>query len=181
MMFIFVFIFTATRGNCDAYEKADFDIEKIMSEVMESVSTRVRRSASSIEPEVALGEGENCGKEGVEETIVVDKLSMPDTLVLGEDATFAAGITVNKERKSATLLTVEMNKVFASGAHFKIPCIRGSGSCNYTNPCGYLSHVRCPEEIVARGWNCRCPIPNVLHCIKVLFFSYICFKLGISP
>ena len=42
---------------------------------------------------------------------------------------------------------------------WQVPCIRGSGSCNYTNPCQYLNKVKCPTSVVEQGWKCRCPIP----------------------
>merc|ERR1712243_405320 len=44
------------------------------------------------------------------------------------------------------------------GLPFDIPCTGGFGSCTYANPCEYLTKVKCPPEILAKGWNCRCPL-----------------------
>ena len=147
-MKVFLIIFFALTATASE----DSDVVHRLSEALESAGG----STSSNGMEVTIKEGKNCGVEGTHETIVVDRLSMPDVLVLGANATFAGGITVNKERKSATLLSVDMIK---TRWHFRVPCIKGSGSCNYMYPCKYLEQVKCPEEIVAKGWNCRCPIP----------------------
>lgn len=105
--------------------------------------------------EVTYAVGQNCGKEGKGETIYINSLGLPDVILLGGNATLSAGVTVNKVRKTATLLSVVMQKV---GLPFNIPCTNNIGSCNYTNPCDLLAKIECPKEIIAQGWNCRCPI-----------------------
>ena len=66
-----------------------------------------------------LNTGENCGSKGSSAAIVVDELKMPKVLVLGENATFSGGITVNEERKSVTKFSVVMIKK-SSWGHFKV-------------------------------------------------------------
>jgi len=105
--------------------------------------------------ELSVSAGKNCGQHGKSETIYIDSISMPDTLVLGANGTFSAEVTVNGARKSASLLSLVMRKV---GLPFDIPCAKGFGSCNYTNPCQILEKIQCPKAIIDKGWNCRCPI-----------------------
>jgi len=105
--------------------------------------------------EITYAAGQNCGKEGTAETIYINKVNLPDVILLGGNATFSAGVTVNKVRKTATLLSVVLQKV---GLPFDIPCTNNIGSCNYTNPCDLLAKIECPKEIISQGWNCRCPI-----------------------
>jgi len=106
--------------------------------------------------QISYNGGENCGREGTGETIYINDLALPETLVLGENATFSAEVKVNKIRKTATLLSVVMQKV---GFPFDIPCTHNVGTCKYSNPCDMLEKIKCPKEIIKLGWNCRCPIP----------------------
>jgi len=122
----------------------------------ESMFTPIKESPKK-KYELTLRGGKNCGSAGTSETIYINSISMkPSTLILGDNATFAADVTVNSARKGATLASVLMRKV---GLPFDIPCTQGVGSCNYTNPCQLLEKIKCPKEVVAQGWNCRCPIP----------------------
>merc|ERR1711962_638414 len=130
--------------------ESQMTLKKMISQVMGTISFK--------DHEILLKDGQNCGQHGADEAMVVDSLSMPDTIVLGDNNTFAAGFTVNKKWETATLLSVKMVKIFGSMS-WEIPCMGGQGSCDYYYPCKKLEKVECPAEVVAKGWNCRCPIP----------------------
>jgi len=128
----------------------------MLKDILEIESAALEATTTQKKLEFRIQGGENCGPAGSKEVIHVDKLSLPDVLVLGGNATISVAVTVSGVRKTATLLSVVMKK---KGLPFDIPCAQGLGTCNYTNPCQMLDKIQCPAAIVAQGWNCRCPIP----------------------
>jgi len=143
----------------EAYEekssiKKMYDAE-MFKDILQSQASEMEKLSGG-KFEFSINGGQNCGKAGTSETIYVNSLSIPDVLVLGANATFSGAVTVNALKKTATLLSVVIRKV---GLPFNLPCTQDVGSCNYTNPCQLLEKIQCPKQIVAAGWNCRCPIP----------------------
>jgi len=102
--------------------------------------------------ELSYNGGETCGTKKENEAISIHNVEISDPIVLGGNVTFAADVEVNTDHKTATLLSVVMQK-----EGVRIPCINGIGSCNYTNPCDLLEKIQCPNEIIEEGWDCRCP------------------------
>jgi len=97
-------------------------------------------------------EGSSCGKD--QDPIVVNKITLPDVILFGENATFSADVTIKKDIPTITLAKTVVQKV----GSLQIPCIDNIGTCNYTNPCELLEAITCPPEMIKAGWNCRCPL-----------------------
>ena len=97
---------------------------------------------------MTLKSGQNCGQHGKSEAIFIDNISAPDTLILGANATFSAEVTVNSARKSASLLSVVMQKV---GLPFDIPCTSGEST--------YFTQT--PHKTVTRYYLVIKPSPGI--------------------
>jgi len=98
--------------------------------------------------------GSSCGTD--QDPIVVNKMTLPDVIVFGENATFSADMTIKEDIPTITLAKLVVQKV----GSIQIPCIGGFGTCDYHNPCEMLEKFKCPTAIVKSGWNCKCPLPK---------------------
>jgi len=97
--------------------------------------------------------GDNCGSTKL--PIIVNSLTLPDVIVLGENATVSLDATIGRLIKDVSLVSVVAQKV---GIPVDIPCMDNIGTCNYTNTCELLKQFQCPPEVIKQGWNCRCPL-----------------------
>ncbi|XP_078313193.1 ganglioside GM2 activator-like [Crassostrea virginica] len=84
----------------------------------------------------------------------------PSPAVLPGNITASVQATVHHNFGRDVKMVVKMDKKLL-GAWTKVPCAHNVGSCNYDNPCEFLSAFQtsgtCPPQLEAHGLPCTCP------------------------
>ncbi|XP_048779323.2 ganglioside GM2 activator-like [Ostrea edulis] len=84
----------------------------------------------------------------------------PSPVVIPGNLTVGMQGTVHHHFGTDVSMVVHMDK-YLLGAWTKVPCTRNVGSCNYDNPCEFLSAFKssgtCPPQLTAHGLPCTCP------------------------
>ncbi|XP_061177341.1 ganglioside GM2 activator-like [Saccostrea echinata] len=102
----------------------------------------------------------------------------PDLVVLPGNVTIGVQGTVHHHFGKDVRMVVHMDK-YLLGVWSKVPCHSNVGSCNYDNPCEFLSAFAtsgtCPHQLEAHGLPCTCPFnpsdinlpPSVFEVTKI--------------
>ncbi|XP_061177342.1 ganglioside GM2 activator-like [Saccostrea echinata] len=93
--------------------------------------------------------------------VTVNSISIsPDPAVLPGNLTIGITGTVNHPFGTDVKMNVYMDKQLL-GVWTKVPCANNVGSCNYDNPCEFLSAFKtsgtCPQQLTDHGLPCTCP------------------------
>lgn len=97
----------------------------------------------------------------------------PSPAVLPGDITVGMTGTVHHNFGNDVRMRVTMQKQLL-GAWTMVPCANKVGSCNYDNPCEFLSAFEtsgtCPAQLAANGLPCTCPFnPSTINLPPSLF------------
>ncbi|XP_048779326.2 ganglioside GM2 activator-like [Ostrea edulis] len=84
----------------------------------------------------------------------------PSPVVIPGNVTIGVQGTVHHHFGTDVKMVVHMDK-YLLGVWTKVPCSQNVGSCNYDNPCEFLSAFKssgtCPAQLTAHGLPCTCP------------------------
>ncbi|XP_078313184.1 ganglioside GM2 activator-like [Crassostrea virginica] len=84
----------------------------------------------------------------------------PSPVVLPGNMTIGVQGTVYHHFGTDVRMVVKMDKLLL-GQWTKVPCSQNVGSCNYDNPCEFLSAFKtsgtCPPQLTSHGLPCTCP------------------------
>ena len=101
----------------------------------------------------------NCGSPS--DGTRINSLSVaPSPIVLGENVTLEASVTLNETLSVSSDFSVELELEHQLyGVWVPVPCIDNVGSCTYTNMCAdHLATAKCPTWLQHFDIPCPCPL-----------------------
>ncbi|EDO36431.1 predicted protein [Nematostella vectensis] len=98
------------------------------------------------------------------DTIAINSMQLtPSPLALPGTVNVSATLTIKRHLPSYTTLRLNIQKKVFGLFWLRIPCIKGMGSCDYSNFCEMIRSAafsKCDEVMEAQGVPCDCPIPT---------------------